>query len=144
MKKGHLLTLTFGFILFIFVGSKLNLFGSGNSESFPKFPKVAGFTVSDKYDGQWVGRRINTTSNNMCERTTITGNILGGKASLLLTYNGTPLQGWVSEQGQLILYANHRQWDYRFSGEGLGSKITGKWHLTNGPCRGTWYIERKA
>ncbi len=76
---------------------------------------------------EWLGRRINTTGNNMCERTTITG---------------TPLEGWVTESGDLRLYAKHRQWNYRFSAHGSGNRFDGRWHLTNGPCQGTWFIEK--
>ncbi|WP_394246420.1 hypothetical protein [Vibrio profundi] len=142
MKKSGLLVVTFGFVGFLILGSQQGWFGSGNSDSFPKLPDAPDFLVSHEYDGEWLGRRINTTNNNLCERTTITGKVVDGKASLRLTYNGTPLQGWISQGGELKLYATHRQWDYRFSGEVTGNKIVGKWHLTNGPCRGSWYIER--
>ncbi len=97
---------------------------------------------STDFDGEWLGRRINTTGNNMCERTTITGTIREGKATLRLTYNGTALEGWVSESGALRLYAKHRQWDYRFSATGSGKRFDGRWHLTNGPCQGSWFIEK--
>ncbi|MGD8170810.1 hypothetical protein ACQEXU_04060 [Vibrio sp. TRT 21S02] len=138
--KGILVFIAFG--LFVVIGSKQNWFGSSDPQSFPKLPAHPDFVISKKYDGQWEGRRINVTNNNMCERTTITGKIEQGKASLLLTYNGTALQGWVSESGELVLYANHRQWDYRFSANGTPNKLEGKWHLTNGPCRGTWFIKK--
>ncbi|WP_295891813.1 hypothetical protein [uncultured Vibrio sp.] len=142
MKKGILSVLSVGFVLFLIVGSKLNLFSSDNEGSFPTPHDEPNFTVSNKFDGHWFGRRINTTGNNMCERTTITGDIIAGKASLRLTYNGTSLQGWVSDDGHLRLYARHRQWDYRFSATAYKNKIQGNWHLTNGPCKGTWYLER--
>ncbi|MEZ8826008.1 hypothetical protein AB6E04_16745 [Vibrio amylolyticus] len=142
MKKGFLLAVSICFILFVVIGSKFNLFTSGNDGSFPQLPEEPDFSVSTKFDGDWTGRRINTTGNNLCERTTITGKIVNGKASLRLTYNGTSLQGWVSEDGQLKLYASHRQWDYRFSATASNNSIKGKWHLTNGPCKGTWYLDR--
>jgi hypothetical protein len=79
----------------------------------------------------------------MCERTTITGRIKDGLAKFTLTYNGTSLKGWINqEDGSLRLYATHRQWDYRFDGVAKRNKIQGNWHLTNGPCKGTWYLER--
>ncbi|MDN3616575.1 hypothetical protein ACFFUS_09280 [Vibrio gallaecicus] len=143
MKKGASVGISTSFILFMILGSKLNWFGSSNAESFPKLPDEPSFVVSTKFDGEWAGRRINTTGNNMCERTTITGSIVDGKASLRLTYNGTSLQGWVSEDNELVLYANHRQWDYRFSALGHTNRFQGEWYLTNGPCRGSWFIERQ-
>lgn len=144
MNQRPLILFFLGFTIFVLIGSQFNLFGTSNADSFPKLPSKPDFTVSHQFDGQWLGRRVNTTNNNMCERTTITGRVVDGKVSLLLTYNGTPLQGWIAENGDLKLYANHRQWDYRFSGKANSNKIQGKWHLTNGPCQGTWYIERKS
>ncbi|MCK6262923.1 hypothetical protein KP803_06480 [Vibrio sp. ZSDE26] len=144
MKTKRVIALLLGSIVFLIIGSKYGLFGSRDVGSFPKLPEEAGFTVSKQFDGEWLGRRINVTGNNMCERTTITGTITNGKALLRLTYNGTPLQGWVSEEGELLLYASNRQWDYRFSAMASKNKIEGKWHLANGPCRGTWYIERQS
>ncbi|RTZ17489.1 hypothetical protein EJ063_01525 [Vibrio aquaticus] len=143
-NKGLLLTLV-GFGAFILVGQQTGLFGSSNPDSFPKLPEQLGFEVAKQYDGTWLGRRVDVTGNNMCERTTITGEIVDGFATLMLTYNGTPLQGWVDkETGELVLYARHRQWDYRFVGKAGKNKIQGKWHLTNGPCKGTWYIEKQS
>ena len=143
MKKPLLLALMVGFILFVFFGQQVGWFKSGNSESFPKFPEIPSYNVTNNFDSDWVGRRINTTNNNLCERTTITGRIENGKATLRLTYNGTSLKGWVAEDTHILtLYANHRQWDYRFSGTVSADKVTGDWYLTNGPCRGHWYLER--
>lgn len=121
-----------------------NFNGSGpvilsRSLNYPDSPQ---FVPSTDFDGEWLGRRINTTGNNMCERTTITGIIREGKATLRLTYNGTQLEGWVTESGDLRLYAKHCQWDYRFSAIGSGKRFDGRWHLTNGPCQGTWFIEK--
>ncbi|WGV99232.1 hypothetical protein QF117_14920 [Vibrio sp. YMD68] len=143
MKNSALVILSIGFIVFLLVGRQFEWFGSSNAKSFPKLPEKPDFIVSTKFDGEWVGRRINTTGNNMCERTTITGNIIEGKAKLRLTYNGTSLQGWISEDGKLVLYANHRLWDYRFSATGRKNRLEGNWFLTNGPCKGSWYIEKK-
>lgn len=143
MQKPLLLAITAGFILFVFIGRYVGWFQSGNAESFPKFPDTPSYTVTDKFDGKWVGRRIDTTNNNLCERTTITGRIENGKALLRLTYNGTSLKGWVAaDTHALTLYASHTQWDYRFSGTVSADKVTGEWYLTNGPCRGHWYLER--
>ena len=143
MKKTLLLALMVGFILFVFFGQQVGWFKSGNSDSFPKFPETPSYNVTNNFDGEWFGRRINTTNNNLCERTTITGRIENGKATLRLTYNGTSLKGWVAEDTHILtLYANHRQWDYRFSGTVSADKVTGDWYLTNGPCRGHWYLER--
>lgn len=121
-----------------------NFNGSGpvilsRSLNYPDSPQ---FVPSTDFDGEWLGRRINTTGNNMCERTTITGIIREGKATLRLTYNGTPSEGWVTKSGDLRLYAKHPQWDYRFSAIGSGKRFDGRWHLTNGPCQGSWFIEK--
>ncbi|NOH80390.1 hypothetical protein F0231_11640 [Vibrio sp. RE86] len=145
MKKPILLTTFVGFGLFILFGQQSGLFGTSNPESFPKLPDSAGFNVSTKFDGNWLGRRVDVTGNNMCERTTITGNITDGLATFHLTYNGTPLQGWINQDtNELRLYARNRQWDYRFTGLASPTKIQGKWHLTNGPCKGTWYLEKQS
>ena len=101
MKKGLVIAVSIGFVVFFLVGRELQWFGSSNSESFPKIPDNPSFMPSTDFDGEWLGRRINTTGNNMCERTTITGTIREGKAALRLTYNGTALEGWVSESGAL-------------------------------------------
>jgi len=141
MNKTRLLLLTLGFAVFVMVGTKVGWFGS-QLGSFPTLPDAPDFEVSKDFDGEWLGRRVNLTNNNMCERTTITGRVVDGKATLRLTYNGTALQGWISEDGELRLYASHRQWDYRFAGQAHNNKISGQWFLTNGPCRGDWSIER--
>lgn len=143
MKKPLLIAITLAFGLFVIVGQQNGLFGSNKPESFPKLPSQPDFVVSKQFDGEWIGRRIDVSGNNMCERTTITGTIKDGLAKLTLTYNGTSLKGWVAEQdGNLRLYASNRQWDYRFTGTANRNRIQGKWHLTNGPCKGTWYLEQ--
>ncbi|NVD07737.1 hypothetical protein FCU94_12660 [Vibrio sp. JPW-9-11-11] len=143
MKKPLLVATTLAFGLFVVVGQQKGLFGSHKPESFPKLPSQPDFVISHQFDGEWVGRRVDVSGNNMCERTTITGTIQDGLASLTLTYNGTSLKGWVAEEGgNLTLYATHRQWDYRFSGVANRNKIQGQWYLTNGPCKGTWYLTR--
>ncbi|PTO62150.1 hypothetical protein [Vibrio splendidus] len=142
MKKGFVIAISIGFVVFFLVGRELQWFGSSNSESFPKLPDSPQFVPSIDFDGEWLGRRINTTGNNMCERTTITGTIREGKVTLRLTYTGTPLEDWVTESGDLRLYSKHRQWDYRFSANGSSSRFDGRWHLTNGPCQGSWFIEK--
>lgn len=145
MKNKALLATLIGFVLFIVIGQQANLFGSNNPESFPKLPKSVDFEVSQQHDGQWSGRRVDITGNNMCERTTITGKVVDGLASLTLTYNGTSLKGWVNQTSdELVLYASHRQWDYRFSGTVGKNRIHGNWYLTNGPCKGTWYLEKQS
>ena len=93
MKKGFVIAVSIGFVVFFLAGGEFQWFGSSNSELFPKLPDSHQFVPSTDFDGEWLGRRINTTGNNMCERTTITGSIHEGKATLRLTYNGTPLEG---------------------------------------------------
>lgn len=145
MKNRALLFTFIGFGLFILVGQQANLFGSSNPDSFPKLPQSPNFHVSKQHDGEWVGRRVDVTGNNMCERTTMTGTVVDGLASLTLTYNGTSLKGWIhGETGELLLYATNRQWDYRFKGIAGKNKIQGNWHLTNGPCKGSWYLEKQS
>ncbi|WP_047046970.1 hypothetical protein [Vibrio mexicanus] len=142
MNKKTLGLIAISFVVFIIVGKKYGLLGLSSEDSFPKLPAEPGFEVSTHFDGEWLGRRINVTNNNLCERTTITGKIVDGKASLRLDYNGTPLQGWVDQQGNLVLYASNRHWDYRFSATGANTRFTGEWYLTNGPCKGSWFIEK--
>lgn len=144
--KNKVLLITFVcFGLFILVGQQMNLFGTNNGGSFPKLPKSANFIVSTEFDGQWLGRRIDNTGNNMCERTTMTGRVIDGLAQFKLDYNGTSLKGWINaDTKELVLYASNRQWDYRFSGSAYKSKIQGNWHLANGPCKGSWYLEKQS
>lgn len=144
MKNKALLATFIAFGVFILVGQQANLFGSNKPESFPKLPDSPQFAVSTQHDGVWLGRRVDVTGNNMCERTTITGKVVDGFATLNLTYNGTSLKGWINaDESELTLYASNRQWDYRFSGSVGKDKIQGKWYLTNGPCKGTWYLEKQ-
>ncbi|MDA0149884.1 hypothetical protein [Vibrio sp. LaRot3] len=144
MKKGMLVATTVGFVVFVGVGSKLQWFGSSNAESFPKLPAEPGFVVSPEFDGEWAGKRVDVTNNNLCEKTTITGKVVDGFATFTLTYNGTPLRGWIDEAGSLRLYANNRMWDYRFTATASGNRIQGEWFLTNGPCKGSWHVDRVA
>ncbi|WP_159737236.1 hypothetical protein [Vibrio atypicus] len=142
--KWSLLTFV-AFGLFILFGQQYQWFGSGNPDSFPKLPASPSFEISKTHDGEWIGRRVDVTGNNMCERTAITGKIVDGLATLSLTYNGTILKGWINaESNELVLYASNRQWDYRFSATAGINRIQGKWHLTNGPCKGTWYLEKQS
>ncbi|WP_371410804.1 hypothetical protein [Vibrio penaeicida] len=144
MKKIAAYTLTFSFVAFLLVGSKLDWFASSNPDSFPKLPEAPDFSVSSEFDGKWVGRRINESNSSLCEPTTIEGEVVDGLVTFVLTYNGTPLKGWVSDNKDLTLYASHSQWDYRFSGKVTSDKIQGKWNLNNGPCHGVWYLEKIA
>ncbi len=123
--------------------SKQGLLGANSEDSFPKMPADPPESVSSQFEGEWAGRRFDETNNNLCERTTITGKVVDGLLSMTLTYNGTPLKGWIEESGNIVMYANNRQWDYRFTGQAWGNKIQGRWHLTNGPCKGSWALERK-
>lgn len=145
MKKKGLWLIGIGFGLFVVYGQQTGLFGSSNPDSFPKLPQTPHFTVSTLHDGEWMGRRIDVTGNNLCERTTITGVVEDGLAKLTLTYNGTSLKGWINQESdELVLYATNRQWDYRFKGTVGKNKIQGNWYLTNGPCKGNWYLEKQS
>ena len=145
MNKTRLLKLSIALGLFILFGQQYNLFGTNQTGSFPKLPTQANFTVSTEFDGQWLGRRNDSTGNNMCERTTMSGHIENGFAIFMLDYNGTSLKGWINDEtGELYLYANNRQWDYRFSGKAYKNRVQGNWHLANGPCKGSWYLEKQS
>ncbi|WP_114765101.1 hypothetical protein [Vibrio rhodolitus] len=143
MKKYVVIATTLGFALFMWFGSQSGWFDSNNPDSFPKRPAEPGFDVHQGFDGRWQGRREDVTGNNLCSKTAITGVVENGFVQLTLAYNGTVLTGWIDSQGQLTLYANHSQWDYRFSGNAIGDRIGGRWYLTNGPCKGSWSIERE-
>lgn len=144
MKRRGLIVTAVCFGVFVVFGQQANLFGSSNPDSFPKLPDSPNFNVSVTHDGTWLGRRVDVTGNNLCERTTISGKIENGFATFTLTYNGTPLRGWVEQQtGELILFASNRQWDYRFKGIAGRERINGDWFLTNGPCKGHWYLEKQ-
>lgn len=67
MKKGFVIAVSIGFVVFFLAGRELQWFVSSNSESFPKLPDSPQFVPSTDFDGEWLGRRINTTGNNMCE-----------------------------------------------------------------------------
>ena len=142
MKKGIVVGLTLGIGVVMMVASKYQVLGLGNAAAFPKLPDTPGFTVSSEFDGEWAGRRIDVSKNWICDNTTITGTVVDGFAHLTLTYNGTPLKGWIDEQGTLTLYASNERWDYRFKATASGNQIQGDWFLTNGPCKGSWYVER--
>jgi hypothetical protein len=145
MKKLFLIATFVGFGIFVVVGQQSQLFGSNNPDTFPKLPSQPNFAVSHEFDGQWIGRRVDVSGNNMCSKTTITGIVAEGFAQFTLTYNGTPLKGWIeSSEGGLVLYATNNQWDYRFTGKASGNRISGEWHLKNGICKGSWYLEKQS
>ncbi|WP_039948661.1 hypothetical protein [Vibrio ichthyoenteri] len=142
MRKGIVVGLTLGVGVVIMVASKYQLFGFSHATTFPQLPENPNFTVSKDFDGEWLGRRKDVSKNWLCERTTISGKVVDGFVQLTLTYNGTPLKGWIDEQGALTLYATNARWDYRFTATASGNRIQGDWFLTNGPCKGSWYVER--
>lgn len=144
MNKGMVLIAVAVFSLIIFQLGGVKNQTANTTDAFPKLPAEPGFIVSQAFDGQWVGERFDTSGDKICSPTAITGVVKAGKASLKLKYNSTLLEGWIAENGDLVLYANNYRWDYRFVGKANQHTIEGKWHLPNGPCYGTWYVKRHA
>ena len=52
MKKGFVIAISIGFVVFFLVGRELQWFGSSNSESFPKLPDSPQFVPSTDFDGE--------------------------------------------------------------------------------------------
>ncbi len=116
-----------------------------NTERVPivvALPDSPSFTVTDAFDGQWEGKRVDVSGDKICLETRITGTIDNGQVSLTLVYNNTLLKGWISEQGVLELYSDSHRWGYRFSGAAINNKMDGEWKVTNALCHGTWHIEK--
>jgi hypothetical protein len=105
-------------------------------------PSQPPFKLSDKFDGQWRGERLDVSGDAICLESAITGEIVGGEVKLNLVYNNTTLTGWISEQGVLVLYSGSQRWGYRFSGQAQEERIEGKWRVTNAACNGSWFVER--
>ncbi|OAN11623.1 hypothetical protein A3K86_22165 [Photobacterium jeanii] len=111
-------------------------------------PQAPSFVVSTAFDGEWQGKRLDISGDNVCQQTRILGTITDGEVKFKLMYNNTVLKGWISESGELDLYADSVRWGYRFTGNGEvqansdAALIKGDWHVTNAPCHGSWQIER--
>lgn len=110
------------------------------NEALPDSPP---FTASNSFDGHWQGKRIDVSGDSICSPTSMIGTINNGIVSLRLKYNNTLLKGWISDNGELALYADSQRWGYRFTGEARHGRIEGEWKVTNAPCHGTWYIEKQ-
>ncbi len=52
MKKGFVIAISIGFVVFFLVGRELQWFGSNNSELFPKLPDGPQFVPSTDFDGE--------------------------------------------------------------------------------------------
>lgn len=102
-----------------------------------------GFPVSQDFEGQWEGERIDVSGDGICRPTKMSGSVTKGEARLRLHYNGTLLTGWISQDGSLVLNGDNSRWDYRFSGKATGDEIRGIWSVGNAPCQGTWYVKRR-
>lgn len=100
------------------------------------------FLVSDRFEGQWRGERIDVSGDSICRQTTIVGSVKNGEAKLWLSYNQTLLTGWIAQNGDLALSSNSPNWDYKFMGKASGNEIKGNWSVGNAPCHGTWYVRR--
>ncbi|OCH03201.1 hypothetical protein [Aliivibrio fischeri] len=139
MKKGLLGVIAVG--LFVFIATNMN-----NTERVPlnmPLPDNPSFNISNDFDGDWSGKRIDISGDGICRQTSVVGTIQEGKVSLRLVYNNTTLKGWISDNGELALYADSQKWGYRFTGLARNNRIEGEWKVTNAPCRGTWFIEKQ-
>ncbi|EOD78835.1 hypothetical protein D515_02342 [Grimontia indica] len=103
-------------------------------------PEAPAFEVSSNFDGQWEGKRIDISGDNICLETRILGSIEEGKVSLRLMYNNTLLKGWIADDGKLELYSNNERWGYDFKGTAQNGQIDGEWKVSNAPCRGSWKV----
>lgn len=122
------------------------IFKLGNNDRPPinaALPEQPTFTISTAFDGRWEGERLDISGDNICQETRVIGTIEQGEVKLTLTYNNTVLHGWISEEGELELYADSPRWGYRFAGTAQNNRIDGEWRVTNAPCNGGWYIEKK-
>lgn len=113
----------------------------------PPLPASPPFTPSAAFDGEWQGERFDESGDSICLPTAVVGTIKNGAVKLKLSYNNTYLLGWISEQGELVLYSDSLRWGYRFTGqyqqESASSdqpRIAGHWRVTNALCQGTWYV----
>ncbi len=100
------------------------------------------FAISTAFDGQWQGNRIDISGDSICKATTMTGSIKEGYVSLLLTYNGTILTGWVAQYGSIELKDNNPEWSYHFKGKANNQRIDGEWFVDFISCKGSWYLDQ--
>ena len=122
------------------------LYQLGGKERQPinaAIPDSPAFTASDAFDGQWEGERFDVSGDKICSPTRVVGSIENGVVTIRLVYNNTLLRGWISAEGELELYTDSPRWGYRFTGAADNDRIDGGWKVTNAPCNGEWYIERK-
>lgn len=107
-------------------------------------PSSPPFELSTKFDGSWIGERIDVSGDQICSPTNITGSVLDGVISITLSYNSTVLKGWISTEGEIVLYGTNPKWGYRFDGSADNNRIEGNWFVTNAPCEGHWFIEKQS
>ncbi|MCC4800672.1 hypothetical protein BCT30_04790 [Enterovibrio norvegicus] len=127
---------------FFFMMMVEDMFGSDRAPLNTPLPVTAPFSVSNQFDGEWEGKRTDISGDNICLQTRIIGTIKEGKVSLRLMYNNTYLEGFVSDTGELALYADSQKWGYRFTGTANDDRIDGDWKVTNAVCNGTWQLEK--
>lgn len=139
MKKGFITLIVFSVIVLFAV----NLKGGKRVSIKENLPDSPPFNVSNAFDGQWEGERVDKSGDDICWQTRIIGTIKDGNVSIRLMYNNTLLKGWISDAGILALYSDSQRWGYRFTGNAVNNHISGKWKVTNAPCHGTWYIEKQ-
>lgn len=80
MKKGLLGIIAVG--LFVFITSNMN-----NKERVPlntPLPDNPSFNISNDFDGDWSGKRIDISGDSICRQTSVVGAIQEGKVSLRL------------------------------------------------------------
>ncbi|PSU34158.1 hypothetical protein [Photobacterium lutimaris] len=135
----------------IYIGAAVGVlavmvFTLGGKERQPintALPDQPSFAISTAFDGRWEGERIDISGDKICLETRVIGKIEQGKVELTLMYNNTVLRGWISKDGILALYADSPRWGYRFAGTAQNNRIDGQWRVTNAPCHGEWYLEKK-
>ncbi|WP_028022927.1 hypothetical protein [Enterovibrio calviensis] len=128
--------------IFFFIFIVKDLFNTERVPLNTPLPDRAPFTVSNQFDGKWEGKRTDISGDSICLQTRIIGTIKQGKVSLRLMYNNTYLEGFISDTGELALFADSQKWGYRFDGSADSDQIKGNWKVTNAPCKGTWQLAK--
>ena len=94
-------------------------------------------------DGSYFGTRyLAPNLPDVCKTTSITGSISNGNVDLMLTYNGTSLNGRL--KGNTVqLTGSSGRYRYIFSGRLSGKKLSGSWEVKPRDCWGRWVVYRR-